>query len=541
MPALDQAAMLSPFMRRSPQTRGRPILPPLRAMLAAIFLVGTGLHGPHAAAAAAGETITAADFLEAMRSTGPGQTVSFKNTLIKGQVHATSVGLDTVHATVRLRGITFEEQLALDRVVFTNPVRISKSTFKRGLSMLDARFEHDVSFAKSTFGGHTTFKRAHFMRAARFVDIVGEGMMSFSDALFDGEITDFTRARFLQPAYFDQVAFSNGTSFVDAAFELESSFKEARWDAEVGFAGARFGEEALFRYADFAGDATFDRARFRREVFFDKARFQRPASFRDITFVRTAGFTRTTFLEEADFTHCRFKRDADFGGTDFRAPARLNAYFGRDLILRQATGPLLDLRSLAVAPATERADSTFSDSARVFLHNADFGRMLFDWSRLSGRLATVDSTSSAALDAAYGMVRQHLKAMGLGDDALDAYRESMDRRRQALEWTSPERIWLEIFGMTSSYGTRPGRLLWWAVGVVLLFAVLFKQLSASFSPPPAPGGFLSCVFLSLCVFTRVGVVAKPEGRARLWMAFETVLGWLFLGCFIAICVRLLSS
>ena len=407
--------------------------------------------------------------------------------------------------------------------------------------MLDARFEHDVSFTKSTFGGHTTFKRAHFMQAARFVDIVGEGMVSFSDALFEGATTDFTRARFLQPAYFDQVAFSNGTSFVDAAFELESSFKEARWDAEAGFAGARFGEEALFRYADFAGDATFDRARFRREVFFDKARFQRPASFRDITFVRTASFTRATFLEEADFTHCRFKRDADFGDTDFRAPVRLNAYFGRDLILRQATGPLIDLRSLAVDPATERVDSTFSDSARVFLHSADFGRMLFDWSRLSGRLATVDSTNSAVLDAAYGTVRQHLKAMGLGSDALDAYRESMDRRRQVLNWTSAERMWLELFGSTSSYGTHPGRLLSWAAGVVLLFAVLFKRLSPSFSPPPSSDWFLFCLFLSLCVFTRVGIVPQPQDRARLWVAVEAVLGWLFMGCFIAICVRLLYS
>ncbi len=451
----------------------------------------------------------------------------------------TSAGLDTIRVSLRLRNVTFEDPLTLDRLVFTSPVRVTKSTFKQGLSMLDARFEQEVSFTKSSFSGHATFKRTHFSQAARFVDIVGNGMMSFSGAVFDGEITDFTRAQFLQPAYFDQAAFSSATSFRDATFGLESSFKETHWSAEVDFAGARFGAESLFRYARFSGSATFDRSRFRREVFFDKARFERPVSFREITFVRTASFTRAIFGDDADFAHCSFKREADFSDVDFHAPVHLNAYFGGDLILRHATGPVADLRPTPKDATSESADSTFSDTALVYLHNADFGRMLFDWSQLSGRLAIADSVGTGSLEATYGAVRRHLENLGLAEDALSSDREWMERRRQSLPPWSAERIWLEVFSATTRYGTDAGRLLWCALGVILLFAFILRRWSPSDLAPL--DGFLSFLYLSLCAFTRLSLPRQPVGRARFWIGVEAVIGWLFMAGFIAICVRLLSS
>ncbi len=57
-----------------------------------------------------------------------------------------------------------------------------------------------------------------------------------------------------------------------------------------------------------------------------------------------------------------------------------------------------------------------------------------------------------------------------------------------------------------------------------------------------PERILSALYLSLCVFTRVGLPwHRVGGSARLWVAAEAVIGWLSLGAFIAICVRLLSS
>lgn len=527
---------MQPFSHHMLMRHTRTELAP--AMLMASVLLGISLCGAVSAVSSSGilrsgrESLAAVDFLDTLRQAGPGQTVSLRDVTVKGPVHVTSAGLDTIRATIRLRNVTFEDPLTCDRLVFTAPVRITKSTFKRGLSMLDARFEQKVSFTKSSFGGHATFKRTHFSQAASFVDIVGNGMMSFSGAVF-GETTDFTRARFLQPAYFDQAVFSSTSSFQDATFGLESSFKEAHWSAEVDFAGTRFGAESLFRYARFSGSANFDRSRFRGEVFFDKARFEKPVSFREITFVRMASFTRARFLDDVDFAHCRFKKEADFSDVDFRAPVHLNAYFGRDLILRHATGPLADLRPTPKDASTERADSTFADTARVYLHNADFGRMLFDWSQLSGRLTTADSSDTGSLQATYGVVRRHLENLGLAEDARSAHREWMDWRRQALSLWSTERLWLEVFSATTRYGTDPGRLLWWALAVILLFAFIFKRWSQD--------GFLSCLYLSLCTFTRLTLPPQPVGRTRLWIAVEAVIGWLFAAGFIAICVSLLSS
>jgi hypothetical protein len=183
-------------------------------------------------------------------------------------------------------------------------------------------------------------------------------------------------------------------------------------------------------------------------------------------------------------------------------------------------------------PTTERADSTFADTSRVYLHNADFGRMLFDWSQLSGRLATADSADTGSLEATYGALRRHLDDHGMAEDARSAYREWMEWRRQSLPPWSAERIWLEVFSTTTRYGTDPGRLLWWALGVILLFTFIFKRLSAD--------GFLPCLYLSLCTFTRLTLPRQPVGRDRLWIAAEVVIGWFVAAGFIAICVRLLS-
>ena len=515
--------------------------------LASAVLLATGSVAPlRAAPPPVAQRISAATFLEALRQAGPRQTVEFRNAVVEGRVHASSASLDSVRAEIRLRNLTFRDQVTFDGVVFLGPVRIAQSSFDKGTSMLDTRFEQDVSFAKSSFSEHTTFKRAHFASAARFIDITCNGMTSFSDAVFAGEPIDFTRARFLEPAYFDLAVFAAAASFRDAHFELESSFKEARWSGAADFAGARFGEEALFRYARFVGDVTFDRSRFRRAVYFDKARFDETVSFRDITFAREATFARAVFGGDADFARCRFKAAADFSDVTFRAPVHLNAYFGRALILRRATGPLADLRSIPEDAAAESADSTFADTARVYLQSADFGRMLVRWSQLQGRLAATDTTDVAALEGSYGSVRRHLSDLGMAADARAAYREWMERRRQALPVWQVERLWLEVFAVTTRYGTDPVRLLLWALGVVLLFALLFRRLSSSFASTVAPAGeerlqgFLPALYLSLCVFLRVGVPWRPAGAARPWVVAEAVVGWLFLAGLIAMAVRLLS-
>ena len=509
------------------------------AVLTVGFVLGTGLSTPvPAETPRSSGYLSAGDFLDALRQAGPREMVSFSDVTVRGRVHAAAAGLDTVRASILVRGLTFEDQFTLDRVVFLRPVHVSGSSFVKGVSMLDARFEQDVSFTKSSFSQHTTFKRTRFARAARFTDVTWDGMVSFSDALFEGETTDFTRAQFLQPAYFDQVLFANAASFRDALFELESSFKETRWNGDVDFAGARFGEEALFHYARFGATATFDRARFRREAFFDKVRFEKPVSFRDITFVRKASFIRAVFGDDADFVHCRFKQEADFSAASFGAPVHLNAYFARDLILRHATGPLADLRSIPEDPQDESADSTFADSARIYLHNADFNRMLFDWSQLQGRLAAADSADVEALEGAYGSVRRHLENLGKAEDARAAYREWMERRRRALSPWQAERIWLEIFAATTRYGTDLTRLLWWATGFILLFALVFQRLTHG---PEKLEGFVAALYFSFCVFSHTSLPWRPEGRTRLWVVAEAAIGWLLLAGFIAISVRLLSS
>ena len=145
-----------------------------------------------------------------------------------------------------------------------------------------------------------------------------------------------------------------------------------------------------------------------------------------------------------------------------------------------------------------------------FLQPAYFARMLFDWTQLKGRLAAADSTHAGSTEAAYGVVRRHLKNLSRAEDARAAYREGMEQRRLAL---------------------------------------LFKGLSSSFLPaqsspssePEKLDGFLPSLYLSLCIFTRLSLPWHPEGHTRLWVAVEAVLGWLFLAGFIAICARLLSS
>lgn len=486
--------------------------------------------------------IAARKLAEYMREADGDSAITFARAIVQGRIFAPAMGVDTVRAALDFTKTRFEDEIFLDEVVFLQPVRFAQSQFEDGISCRGARFDGGIDFSGSHFGGHANFKQTVLQQSANFANARFSKSAAFVDAAFQGAENSFAGARFEARTFCENAVFDGPTSFQDAAFGHVASFKETRWKAPVSFAGARFTENALFWQVHFADEALFNTAYFRREAAFNKAFFGGPASFRQAVFIRTAQFTQVRFEGVTTFAQGRFKRGADFTGSEFEQSVRLGGTFKGALNLQYAKAPLADLRSFIGVDQEAGGDSTTAATMRVYLQDAHFDQLLVNWSQLAGRLAVRDSAGSAALEPIYATLRHHFKVRGLHADADAAMVEWLDRKMQALPWTSGESLLLQFMRLSSNYGTEPWRLGSFAVGCVIVFTLFYflgrtSLHSLGQSGAPTLG---ECIYFSLFVFTHLGSAHwRAVGRMRLLVAVEVILGWATWALLIAALVRYL--
>lgn len=498
-------------------------------VLCCLFLIPVGARADRADTTIAGQTyalLPAADLLSRLQQAkGP---IHLRATAVVGPLYAPITALDTVRTAFHLDDVFFLDEVTLNNVVFLGPVQGERVTFASGLSLINTRFHSTFGLRSSRSGKHLNLKRAVFRADANFADGDFAGPNSFINARFAGAAR-FARTRFAAAAYFEGTHFAGQTDLADVRFAGVASFKDTRWDGPASFAGARFAERALFWRTRFRAAADFAAARADGAISFNRALFAAQAHFTAFTFAQAAHFANATFAR-ADFGGSYFRKEADFSGVQART-LRFNSFFNRALDLRRAAVGTLDLH-----PGSH-ADSTFAESAELYLQQAYFDRLRVRWAHVRHRLATADSASVAALDPTYNSLRHHFLAQGLKDDAVACEVERLDRQRRALSWAAPKRWALEIWNLCSRYGTAPLQLVLGILGSILLWALIYRLASGALRSANGDRDptFADCISFSIHTFTRTNPYPwYATGKLKLLASVQILLGWAALGLLLAV-------
>ena len=468
--------------------------------------------------------INATDFITALRSAKAGTNLEYRRIAIDGPVFAPTARLDTVHASLSLIDVNFLGEVVLNNVVFTADLRGEKIEFRRGLSALKARFNANFALRQSISRRHTSFKQALFAAESDFSNSAFQQTTSFIETHFAQAI--FSHARFASEVYFERSVFAAESDFKDAFFEGNAHFKNVHFKSDIHFGGARFIQRTRFWQSTFSGPSTFDNARSRGEISFGQTVFDQKARFRHITFVHPVSFAGAVFHQPVTFSGSHFKKAADFSGVRFHADLDLNADFKSALDLRHSRGPSLDLLPANNKGYGTKPDSTLTDTARLYLQQANFSRIAFRWPQVAGRLASADSTG-ADLQPVYAKLHHHLIAEGLASDARSCFAAAMEHKLRYLDPTQIAWHGLQLWRLTTYYGTDLFRLVVFIFACLILFGLLYRLI------PGHPIGIADCLYHSALSFFHLGLRSETQGLAGWLSLAQTLIGWICLGLFIA--------
>ncbi|MGH3377864.1 MAG: pentapeptide repeat-containing protein [Actinoallomurus sp.] len=173
----------------------------------------------------------------------------------------------------------------------------------------------------------------------RVLEAVAEdGIRSLRDA-------NFTEVQFDDGADFGKTVFHGTTRFRGAKFHGAADFDQVRFEGDIAdFSEARF-RHASFRWAEFQSDASFSGAEFRSRTSFAKARFCGYLDFCGARFLsQMAGsasvdFSDMTLMAPVDFggVWCHNRGGFDFSGASFASADRLGPLGADFLLLNRAT------------------------------------------------------------------------------------------------------------------------------------------------------------------------------------------------------------
>ena len=454
--------------------------------------------------------------------------IHLRQTAVLGRLHAPTAGIDTVRVPLHFDEVLFLDEVTLNNVSFLGSLHCERTIFNDGLSLVGTHFKEAFTLRESQSGKHLNLKSAHFEGDVDLSDSYFAEPSSFIEVHFSSRAR-FNRTSFGAAAYFEKARFSGQTEFNDVRFVGVTSFKDAIWEEDALFTGARFRERAIFWRTRYLNEADFTSVRADGEISFNAATFAGTAKFTDFTFAQAAYFASIVF-DQAIFHSSYFRKEADFSDTEGRI-LRFGSFFNRSLDLRRAIIGTLDLR-----PGKD-ADSTFAHNARVYLSQAYFDRILVRWAQLEGRLASADSNSFAALEPAYASLRHHFLIQGLERDAEAVRFERLEHQRNTLGLSEPRRWALELWRLSSDYGTNPLRLIFLGLGSILGFALFYRLAAASIQPicGERKPTLIDCIGFSIQIFTHAGYRTwNAKGRLKVLTCFEALIGWISIGLLFAL-------
>lgn len=319
------------------------------------------------------------------------------------------------------------------RLIFHNPVSFDYRVFRRVL-FTEAIFDSEASFIATNFSQFASFDHATFKKQANF------NMSSFEDAQFQTRFENNVSFRF---ALFRKILFSGDHRLTFGINQVPSN-QQHKFNRDVDFYGSKFEGETQFQDMEFMGHVDFSYCQFLGTTNFlgvkwnaDSVSFLR-CYFADI--VQLGDPNYPTNVQKFDFTQTEFADAGEItiGGVSIEYP-------GAQIVLLSPVDLKLQLEKFKYIRIDTALDFYSKKNIITKLKETSFTGEEFKRERFELDYIFLKSTINQKETTA----------------------------REYYPWWHPLVLGRQFYEITMGLGYRPFRLVWWAVGVIFLFSLLF--------------------------------------------------------------------
>lgn len=334
--------------------------------------------------------------------------------------------------------------------------------------------------------GSAQFKDCAYFRATNFDALTNFNLSHFnSSVIFDGAIfkklADFSNTNFSYTASFIAVVFDSSVEFGDALVRNQTNFDRAQFKQRVNFTTAKFYGPVKMNRTEFYGVVRFENSDFNSIASFEQAVFNNEVSFASSRFRDYVDFSGSKFNGNANFNRIEFRDNTDFSEVEFNGPtyfigAKLsNASLIRSKIIDKfyvgsESGQRLDLtRTIFYEKAKlilcDIVDLSIQSEKLIHLFiydslNYAIKKLIFDY--LKNKSYKEDKESQ--LELAYIFAKSTM------------YQNKHQEFYSEISWFNIKRWSQLIYELTMGLGYRPFRLIWFAVILMIIYALLYFLL-----------------------------------------------------------------
>ncbi len=371
-----------------------------------------------------------------------------------------------------------------------NGAYFNNSLFYKNANFSRCSIGNNSFFEFCTFLGAVNFYNSQLVRCASFKDSKFFGNGDFSNAVFHN--TSFENSKFLLSSTDksnEKIDFSN-TQFLQ-----EAKFNGTIADCLMNFSNCSFKGAAIFKNVIIINSINFDNTTFESHVNFYNAS-SLESFFRNCKFLSISVFDKATFNIHANFSHAKFDHPVHFNTTKFLGKINFNdavfsdvAHF--DNIVWPSTPALwtdafdrAHFKSHAVFTGAKcRSFAAFNGAKLERGIRFDPGDEVSNNQTFEKELAPKSAENrDALLLSLEGGCRVLKQAMAYASDPLreqEFYRFELKARRAQTRSLPSEKFVSRAYELVSDYGSSIFRPVWWAVGLVPLFALLYVVIAVS--------------------------------------------------------------
>lgn len=439
---------------------------------------------------------------------------------------------------VSLMRVTFESDASFGNCAFFGDAWFDRATFKGDVDFSGSIFMGPADFIGATFSATCEFKDATFIERANFRNITAKKSVSFEDANFIGEVR-FTEAMFeanvsfagassQDIVHFDRATFCNAARLQRSAFASEVSFRDAAFVGHLNISGCYFGGAARF---DGQGTITNSDAREQtislesdisekknttagklvsNRNFSDSRRTIRKLDASGSSFSSDVFFTDRDILTPSSFRNAQFLGLAAFHGSDLHQGVTFHgAVFeyalGKSAELKSPPEPglrrlhrphkaLLDQAASTFAEWCARYESRRSDEQskreedaikaahrQAYINDPSIPQNLDSWRSQAAQ--AIRDARFADLEAAYRTLKLKMEQSRDRMEEARFFKLELMARRRRRDDAVPnwERIFSDIYGVSSDYGNSILRPIIGLLLISLTFSALYWSISNGLS------------------------------------------------------------
>jgi uncharacterized protein YjbI with pentapeptide repeats len=425
-----------------------------------------------------------------------------------------------------------EVKINFAQTYFGTPCHFCKNLTESGGYFDQAFFGYDVDFSQSEFRSRSNFNKSIFLRRAIFRGSQFYFGANFAGSLFFGEAL-FQKVTFGNPnlgpnkvdlfnskmVIFDRCVFYSKADFGDLVSDVFISFENCHYLSLVKFKLAKFRAKCSFNKSVFYGFVTFNRSP-NADITFKGCVFKTDAFFSEAEFNGGVSFESAVFRSEANFNNCRFQTQMDFSHVKFDSVVLfLNAKCFTKINFKNANiagyadftdmnWPELDLcwRD-AFALATFKSPAIFSGIGSGTRSGSGCGKFAAFSGAKFERGVVIDPGTEASnkrnfddelrvvlsyprhtrepllfsLESGSRVLKQ---AMTYASDPVreqEFYRFELRARRAQARTEGSEKFTSFVFELVSDYASSIFKPVWWAIGLVPVFGLLYVAVAVSTS------------------------------------------------------------